>query len=138
MADSDSHLGPGYGSGPAPRTPSVGTSNRTSAEGTHSQDNLLSGSAVDNNSGRELGDSVLDATPHVEEIVAETPEYATNRRLGTSRDWFSTQLALILLNGYVLLQGICCLYNSQFHLHHLHPNSPRPIILPWMISNIGR
>lgn len=126
MADSDSHLGPGYGSGPAARTPSVGPSNRTSAEGTRSQDNLLSGSTVDNNSGRELGDSVPDATPRVEEIVAENPEHATNRRLGTSRDSSSTQVALILLNGYVLLQGTCCLYNSQFHLH---PNSSRPIIL---------
>jgi hypothetical protein len=111
MADYDSHLGPGYGSGPAARTPSVGPSNRTSAEGTHSQDNLLSGNALDNNSGRELGDSVPDATPLMEEVVAENPEYATNRRLGTSRD-SSTQLALILLNGYILLQGTCCLYNS--------------------------
>jgi hypothetical protein len=135
MADSDSHLGPGYGSGLAPRTPSVGPSNRTSAEGTRSQDNLLSGSAVDNNSGRELGDSVPDAPSRVEEIVAENPEHATNRRLGTSRDSYSIQLAFILLNGYVLLQGTCCLYNSQFHLN---PNSSRLIILPWTISNIGR
>jgi hypothetical protein len=84
MANSDSHIGPAYGSGLAARTSSIGPSNRTSAEGTHSQDNLLSGSAVDNHSGRELGDSVPDATPVFQEIVAENPEHATNRELGTS------------------------------------------------------
>ncbi len=135
MADSDSHSRPGYGSGRAARTPSVDPFNSTSAEGTHSQDNLLSGSAVDNNSGRELGDSVPDATPRVEEIVAENPEHATNRRLGMSRDSFSTPLALVLLNGYIFLQVTCYLYNSQFHFH---PNSSCQIIVPWTISNTGR
>ena len=112
MADSDSHLGPGDGSGPAARTPSAGPSNRNSAEGTRSQDNLLSGSAVDNNSGRELGDSVPDAAPVFQEIVAENPEQATNRELGTSIDSSSTQLARILFNGYFLLHVTCCLHNS--------------------------
>lgn len=101
MADSDSHLGPAYGSGLAARTPSGGPSNRNSAEGARSQDNLLA--AVDNSSGRELGGSVPDAAPVFQETVAENPEQATNRELGTSRDSPSTKLACILLNGYVLL-----------------------------------
>jgi hypothetical protein len=103
MADSDSHLGPAYGSGLAARTPSGGPSNRNSAEGARSQDNLLSGIAVDNSSGRELGGSVPDAAPVFQETVAENPAQATNRELGTSRDSPSTKLACILLNGYVLL-----------------------------------
>jgi hypothetical protein len=131
MADSDSHLGPGFGSGLAPRTPSAGPSNRNSAEGTRSQDNLLSGNAVDNSSGRELGDSVPDAAPLVQEVPAENPDQATDRELGTSRDSSSTQLARNLSNGYVVLQRTCCLYNSQFHLHHTS-------ILPRTISIIGR
>ena len=114
MADSDSHLGPGYASGLAPQTPSVGPSSRTSAEDAGSQDNLLAGNVINNNPARGLGDSVPDAPVRVEEIVAENPAHATNRRLGTSRDFTETQLALILLNDYILLQGICCLYNRSF------------------------
>jgi hypothetical protein len=80
MADSDSHLG--LASGLAPRSPSLGPSSRPSADDARSQDELLSRNAADDNPARKLGDSVPDAPLRVQEVPAENPTHATNRRLG--------------------------------------------------------
>jgi hypothetical protein len=82
MADPNSHLRPGYASGLAPRSPSLDPSSRPSADYARSQDKLLSTNAPENNPPRELGDSVPDAPPQVQEVPAENPTHATNRRLG--------------------------------------------------------
>lgn len=83
MADSDSHLGQGHASGLAPRSPSLGPSSRPFADDdAQSEDELLSRNAADDNPARKLGDSVPDAPLRVQEVPAENPTHATNRRLG--------------------------------------------------------
>jgi len=83
MADPSSHLEPASGAGLATQSPSIGPSSRGSAEIAGSQENLLSGNAVeDRPPAREIGDSVPDAPARVEEVVAENPAHATNRQLG--------------------------------------------------------
>jgi hypothetical protein len=82
MADYDSHLGPGYSGSLAPQSLSPGPSGRPSTDDSLSQDELLSRNADDDNSARTLGDSVPDAPRRVQEIPAENPTHATNRRLG--------------------------------------------------------
>jgi len=71
MADSDSHLG--LASGLFPQTPSLGPSSRPSTDDARSQDQLLS---------RNVASDVPDAPPRVQEVPAENPTHATNRRLG--------------------------------------------------------
>lgn len=81
MEDPNSHLGPGHASGLGPRSPSLDPSGQPSTDDTGSQDGLLSRNAADDNPARELGDNVPDAPPRVQEISAENPTRATNRRL---------------------------------------------------------
>jgi len=99
MADSDSHLGTAHATGLGPQTPSLGPSSRNSAENTRSQDNLLSGTPAVDNSGRELGDSVPDAPARVEEVVAENPTQATNRRLGMFNTFLCPLVHMNLFSG---------------------------------------
>lgn len=82
MADSDNHLEPGHAGGLGSQYPSPGPSSRPSGDDARSQDELLSGNAADNISTRQLGDSVPDAPPRVQEVSAEDPTHATNRELG--------------------------------------------------------
>jgi hypothetical protein len=82
MADSNSHLGPDHTSGLAPRSPSLGFTGPPSADGARSQDELLPRNATDDNPAPELGGSVPDAPPRFQEVPAENPTYATNRRIG--------------------------------------------------------
>ena len=80
MTESDSHLGARLQT-VGPQTPSLGHFNRASAENTRSRDSLFSGTPAVVNSACALGDIVPDALARVEEMVAENPTQATNRRL---------------------------------------------------------
>jgi hypothetical protein len=116
MADSESHLGPGHASGLARRSPSLLPSGRLSTDNSGSQDDLLPRNAADDNPARELGDSVPDAPARFEEVAAENPTHATNRRLGQSKDFNEAQLVLMLLNDYCRSHGLL-LIRSQFPLY---------------------
>jgi hypothetical protein len=134
MTDSESHLGPGHGTGLAPPSPSLISSGRLSIDNSGSQDDLLPRNVADDNPARELGDSVPDAPARVKEVAAENTTHATNRRLGQSKDFNEAQLVLMLLNDHCRSHGLL-LIRSQFPLYQ---KSSRTITPLWTISTIGQ
>jgi hypothetical protein len=83
MSDSDYHLGPFYTRIPAHPSPSLGPSSRHSDE-IRSENGLPSTQPAGDDPSQELGDTVPHAPARLQEVPAEDPTHATNRRLGKS------------------------------------------------------
>ncbi len=76
------HLNPNHTRAPASQSPSLGTSRRPSVDDARSHDGLLSGTTAGNDPAGGPGNSVPDAPPRVQQVPAENPTHAINRRLG--------------------------------------------------------